>query len=117
MKEFISWVNAGEFIPPNGWKNSGIEHRIMREAGLVMESRARDPDGVGETMVKVAEVLKEKYPDEVKAAYLWAKDGFRTRAVKLHFECETRAAHQLIERGKHVMLAGYYLMKSRTYAT
>ena len=110
----VLWVNAGTARAPNGWKNSGIEFRIMREAGLVKEPPSRDVDGIGETMVKCAEMLID-YPDEVRALYVYAKSGFRVASVKREFGVDTRAAHRMIERGKCLMHAAYIVMKSMSY--
>lgn len=115
MKIFIAWVNAGSFTPPNGFKPSGLEYRIMREAGIVAEGSSRDPHGIGETMCRIAEALKDDFPDEVKAAWVWAKDGFRIRAVKRHFKCDTRTAHKLLDAGVYLMRGGYLSMKSISY--
>lgn len=111
----VMWVNASVSRAPNGWKGTGIEYRIMREAGLTVEGTARDPDGVGETMVKINDALHIEYGDECKAVYLYAKSGFKVAVVKRHFKCETRKAHQLIATGKDVMFACYTLMKSKSY--
>lgn len=111
----VLWVHASEFKAPNGWKSSGIEHRIMREAGLVKATRSLDPNGVGEVMCKLGEILKVEYPDEVRACYVWAKCGFKISGVKRAFGIETRAAHQLLDRGKHLIHGGYLSMKSISY--
>lgn len=114
-KLLINWVNAGQFHAPNGWKSSGIEHRIMREAGLVENVKSRDPDGVGETMVKCADIVAIRYPDEVRALYEYARSGFKVSAVKTLLKCETRAAHRLIERGECLMDSAFLVMLSMTY--
>lgn len=111
----ISWVNAGIFVPPNGWKPSGLEYRIMSEAGIVAAQRGRDPDGVGETMVKVAEIVAGDYVEEIKALHEYARSGFRIASVKTMMRCDTKVAHRLVERGYLLMIAGYNVMKSISY--
>ena len=111
----IAWVNAGQFHAPNGWKQAGIEHRIMREAGLVENVRGRDLDGIGETMVKVANIVACEYPDEVKVLFEHARSGFRISVVKAKFKLDTRRAQRMIDAGYAVMYAGYLVMKSISY--
>lgn len=111
----IAWVNAGQFHAPNDWKPSGIEHRIMREAGLTKEVKGRDPDGIGETMVKVANIVACEFPDEVRVLHEHAKSGFRIAHVKAKFNLDTRRAHRMIDAGYAVMLSGYLVIKSISY--
>lgn len=109
------WVNACMFIPPNGWKSSGIEHRIMSEAGLVEAKRSRDPYGIGEVWCKIADILNEEYSPEIKALYVYAKSGYRISNVKDRFKVNTAQAHQLIDVGWYVMHSAYSVMKSISY--
>lgn len=111
----ISWVNASQFHAPNGWKTSGIEHRIMREAGLVENVRGRDLNGIGETMVKCANIVACEYSLEVKALHAYALSGFRIAHVKNQFKLTTRDAHRLLERAWPLMHAAYLVMKSISY--
>lgn len=111
----IAWVNAGIFVPPNGWKPSGLEYRIMSEAGIVQAQRTRDPDGVGETMVKVADIVAAEYTDEVKALHEYARSGFRIASVKRMMKCTTAVAHRLTHDGWQIMDAGYKVIKSISY--
>lgn len=111
----ISWVNAGIFVPPNGWKPSGLEYRIMSEAGIVQAARARDPDGVGETMVKCADILAPEYNLEIKALHEYARSGFRIASVKKMFKTDTKTAHRYIHDGWLLMYAAYSVMKSISY--
>lgn len=111
----ISWVNAGIFVAPNGWKPSGLEYRIMSEAGIVAAQRSRDPDGVGQTMVKCADLISPQYVDEVKALHEYARSGFRIASVKSFMKCDTKTAHRLIHDGWLLMNAAYTVMKSISY--
>lgn len=110
----FAWVYAGKWTPPNGWKGSGIEYRIMREAGLVIEGRARD-NGVGETMAKIADKLRHDYSKEIEATYIWSKSGFKIKAVKDALGIDTRAAHRLTNDGKHLLHGAYLVIESMAY--
>ncbi|XAO54139.1 hypothetical protein [Yersinia phage vB_YenM_P744] len=109
------WVTAAACRAPNGWKNTGIEYRIMREAGLTIEPRTRDPDGVGATMVKCAEILTQDYADEIRAVYVWAQSGFNVAAVRRDIKCTVNTAHTLILRGEMLMHSSFLTMKSISY--